>query len=379
MNRRDFGRSLMLGGLAAATHSQHLASGRAAALPGPRPATADHDWRQPRKALMHVGCQWGDPTDEMLAFKKRHGVNNIDGGTPTFTPDLGWDYDEIMRTKERCERHGISLDAFHMPLSSGGIEKQDLPNIMLGRSPERDREIEIIHQIIRTAAKADVRRLLYNLIILPVLRTGKTPGRGGSSYNTWNVTEAGNAPLTPAGRVSPDEMWERITYFLERVIPVAEENKVYLGCHLPDPPTPSGHRGLTRVLGARRGEGLRQFVKIVESPYHGFNFCVGSVAEGLEHPNEEVHDLIRTFGKQKKIFNIHLRNIIGKRDRFMEVYPDNGDIDFVRVVRTLAEVEYPFMIMPDHVPGHPDPASRHQAFAFAYGHIIALIQAANQA
>ncbi len=168
----------------------------------------------------------------------------------------------------------------------------------------------------------------------------------------------------------PDETWER-------VIPVAEENKVYLGCHLPGPPTPSGHRGLTRVLGARRGEGLRQFVKIVESPYHGFNFCVGSVAEGLEHPNEEVHDLIRTFGKQKKIFNIHLRNIIGKRDRFMEVYPDNGDIDFVRVVRTLAEVKYPYMIMPDHVPGHPDPASRHQAFA--YGHIIALIQAANQA
>ena len=38
---------------------------------------------------MHVGCQWGDPTDEMLAFKKRHGVNNLDGGTPTFTPGGG--------------------------------------------------------------------------------------------------------------------------------------------------------------------------------------------------------------------------------------------------------------------------------------------------
>ena len=115
----------------------------------------------------------------------------------------------------------------------------------------------------------------------------------------------------------------------------------------------------------------------MESPYHVFNICVGSVAEVLENPNEEVHDLIRTFGKQKNIFNIHLRNIIGKRDRFMEVYPDNGDINFVRVVRTLADVKYPYMIMPDHVPGHPDPASRHQAFA--YGDIIALIQAANQA
>ena len=47
--------------------------------------------------------------------------------------------------------------------------------------------------------------------------------------------------------------------------------------------------------------------------------------------------------------------------------------------RTLAEVEYPYMVMPDHVPDHPDPAAARQAMAFAYGHIIGLIQAANQA
>ena len=33
------------------------------------------------------------------------------------------------------------------------------------------------------------------------------------------------------------------------------------------------------------------------------------------------------------------------------------------------------MLMPDHVPGHPDDSHGLQAFAFAYGYIIAILQA----
>ena len=39
------------------------------------------------------------------------------------------------------------------------------------------------------------------------------------------------------------------------------------------------------------------------------------------------------------------------------------------------EVGYPYMMMPDHVPQHPDDKGGNQAFAFAYGYIRALIQA----
>jgi mannonate dehydratase len=59
----------------------------------------------------------------------------------------------------------------------------------------------------------------------------------------------------------------------------------------------------------------------------------------------------------------------------MEVYPDNGDMDFFEVLKVLRDVEYPYMIMPDHVPHHADPASSNQAFAFAYGYIKAMLQA----
>ena len=53
-----------------------------------------------------------------------------------------------------------------------------------------------------------------------------------------------------------------------------------------------------------------------------------------------------------------------------------------RVAQTLAEVEYPYMLMPDHAPHHPDDISPpglsgrvRQAWAFQFGYIIALIQA----
>ena len=46
-----------------------------------------------------------------------------------------------------------------------------------------------------------------------------------------------------AGPVDADVYWERITYFLERVVPVAEEYKVRMACHPQDPGMPNGKGG----------------------------------------------------------------------------------------------------------------------------------------
>ena len=37
----------------------------------------------------------------------------------------------------------------------------------------------------------------------------------------------------------------------------------------------------------------------------------------------------------------------------MEVYPDEGDVDFVKAMMVYKEVGYPYLMMPDHVPYHP--------------------------
>lgn len=95
-----------------------------------------------KKVLMQVGCQSGGTTIDNLEFKARHGVFNIDGGAPKTVAGKGWDLEDSLRKKEACEKYGISLDAYHLPLSSAGIDKQEYPNIMLSKSPERDREIK---------------------------------------------------------------------------------------------------------------------------------------------------------------------------------------------------------------------------------------------
>jgi D-mannonate dehydratase len=77
----------------------------------------------------------------------------------------------------------------------------------------------------------------------------------------------------------------------------------------------------------------------------------------------------------RKAINIHFRNIRGRRDAFQEVFPDEGDLDMVAALRTLKDVGYSYMVMPDHMPRHDDDPDQDQAFAFGYGYIKALIQA----
>ena len=80
-------------------------------------------------------------------------------------------------------------------------------------------------------------------------------------YEKWNAKEAlaKNPPLTRAGVVNADAFWERIDYFLKRVVPVANENKVRIACHPQDPGTPpEGYQGITNVLGTI--DGMKKFI-----------------------------------------------------------------------------------------------------------------------
>jgi len=183
--------------------------------------------------------------------------------------------------------------------------------------------------------------------------------------------------LTEAGPVSSEIMWERIEYFLRRVIPVAQENKVKMACHPHDPgmPADQGFRGVHRVLGSV--DGLKRFVEINASPYHGLNFCQGTVSEMLEDPSRQIFEVIRYFGARKKIFNVHFRNIHGGFLNFQETFPDAGDVDMLAAVGVYKEVGYDGMLMPDHVPVIQGDDHGRQAFAFAYGYIRGLLQAAN--
>jgi mannonate dehydratase len=261
-----------------------------------------------------------------------------------------------------------------LPLSSKEISQVEFRNIMLGKEPERSREIEHVCQILRNCAAAKIPAVKYNMSMLGVLSTGAKRGRGGARYRSFVWDELSkDRPLTIAGAVNEETVWQRITHFLERVVPVAEKEGVRMACHPHDPGIPRGetYRGLPRVLGSV--EGLKKFVAIAQSKYHGLNFCQGTIAEMLKNPREEIYDVIRHFGARGKIFNVHFRNIQGGFLNFRESFIDDGDMDMVQCLRVYREVGFDGMIMPDHVPGIGIDAARNVAFAYTFGYINAAI------
>ena len=362
MNRREFLSSAALG---AGTSITAVPTAVGAEKPGPS--------RLP--VLMKAGNQH-DHSRETLRRLAAFGVEHICSRLPSRQMDENWSVAGLTRLRKHVESCGIKLDCVPLPLSAAYITRAELPDILLAKEPQRTRAIADVCQMIRNAAEAGIPMVKYNLTFLGVVRTERTPGRGGTSNSTFVYDQARQEPpLTEAGPISEKVYWERITHFLERVVPVAEEVKVRIACHPQDPGMPKGrgYRGVETVLGSV--EGLKRFVETVPSPYHGLNFCQGTVGEMLEKPGEEIYDVIRHFGSRKKIFNVHFRNIKGRFLNFQETFPDAGDMDMPRALRVYREVGYDGMIMPDHVPSIEGDADRSQAFAFCFGYIQALSQA----
>ncbi|MFT5367355.1 MAG: mannonate dehydratase [Candidatus Latescibacterota bacterium] len=321
---------------------------------------------------MYVGTQYFGTSKLEMEYLTRHGVTHFDATVENMEADT------LKRQREEAAAYGVDLEMVHLPW-------QDSIGLA---GPERDRDIDTVCKWIENAAKAGLRGLNHNFLVLRALdsgggvqRTGRRPGRGGTSYSSFVLSEYDNEKRYAAGDVSREECFERAAYYLERIIPVAEANNIQMACHLNDPPT--------QVLnGVEKWnwpvfEGLKRFSELVDSPNHGFNFCCGVASEGLENPREELPPIIKYFAERKKIFNVHFRNIRGGLNDFSETWPDEGDVNMYQIVKILHEAGYAYMLMPDHAPLHPDDVAPpgvtkrvSQAWAFQFGYIIALIQAA---
>ena len=348
------------------SYEKGLAAGEAAAsAAGPSEQSANGEKR------MYVRTQGFGSTDEELRFLQRNGVRHKAARFP-FHEGIGWKLEELEQERERHEAFGMTLDMSALPIY------EHLPNIIYyGKSPERDREIDIVCEMIRTAVRAGIDSLRYNTCVLPIDRTEQEEGRGGFMHTAFSLDKVSaeeQAALTDAGRVTAEMRWERIEYLLERMIPVAEECKVRMGNSQEDPPVPPGYKGVDKVL--NDFEGMKRFIEIQRSPYHGWNFCVGSIAEMLEDSATEVFPFIEYFGSRNTIFLVHYRNLLGKRYSFREALPDEGDMDFFKVLKALKDVGYCYGIDPDHVPrSADDPKGYYQSYSYCFGYINAMIQA----
>lgn len=370
MSRRNFFTSTVASGAVALGGG--LAAGTSLAQTARRQAASG-------RLLMKAGTllDADEINDATMKMVRRWGIQNIYARAPIADPNRVYaNVSELTRMKEIAERNGVSVDILRpRNLAMSNIDVERWPAIMLGESPQRDRDIEGFQNLIRSCAIAGIPGIRYTLSIVGNQRTGYIPGRGDSYYRYSKMANFKmDAPLTRAGRVSEDMHWERITYFLDRVVPVANEYKIKLMSHMEDAMVPAGYRGLYPVTNTVAG--ARKFVSIQESPYHGLLFCIGTFAEMHENPTRDFYEVLREFGQKKKIFLVDFRNIKGNRQEFYETFPDEGDIDMLRCLRILKETGYDGMICPDHTPQTPDEPE--QVMAFQYGYIRGLLQAVDQ-
>ena len=368
MRRREFAKRLA-GGVIGAGVVQSAKAG----------TVAERAERVPRKnTLMHVGGDYhsvagGRGADitgkENLQYNLRHGVKHLTARIKKRSDEGAWDLDELKRMKGNCDEYGVVFEAIRM----------DDDYIRLRKGPQRDRRVETIIENIRKASQIGVKIITYHWRMIPIRRNRRVAGRGGATYAGFKLeSNWRDLPAGESGRVSSEDYWERITHFLENIIPVAEECDVRMACHPYDPPgLPLGYQGADNWDSPSVFDAIKRYESIVDSPYNGFQLCLGTTAEGLKEPSKNVLPIVEYLGRRRRIHQIHMRNIRGGLHDFSEVYPDEGEMDFLEIVRILRDHQFSGAFCPDHMPTHPDDPGKLQAFAFAYGYIGALIHAAN--
>jgi mannonate dehydratase len=192
--------------------------------------------------------------------------------------------------------------------------------------------------------------------------------RGGAMVAWFDSDAEKNEPAEEGLSAEPDELWERLAWFLERAVPAAEKAGVRLGCHHDDPPVPR-LGGETRIL--YNLDGMKRLVETVPSEANGLTLCLGTIAE----MGEDVIETIRYFGSRGKINHVHFRNVKGSVPLYVESFIDDGDTDMLEAMRALDGVGYEGLIIPDHVP-RSDRDGFFRGSAFALGYMKALMKAA---
>jgi mannonate dehydratase len=99
--------------------------------------------------------------------------------------------------------------------------------------------------------------------------------------------------------IDKEQLRANMKYFLEQVIPIAEEYGVNLCVHPDDPPFPV--LGLPRIVTS--AEDIEWLLNAVDNPHNGLTFCAGSLSSGLHN---DVVEMARQFAKRTHF--VHLRS-----------------------------------------------------------------------
>jgi mannonate dehydratase len=322
---------------------------------------------------IQIGSQFpANATDEDLQFAQQLGVEwamvNVD------TPE-GHSVENYVALRERFAAYGLQIYRL------ADHRCHNMTAVTLGL-PGREEQIARYLQYIRNLGAAGIRYATYAHMANGIWSSEREPIRGGaisrafhlesSPVGTW-AGERWQGEVTHGRVYEQDELWDNFNYFIQQVVPVAEEAGVYIGIHPDDPPV-HALGGIPRCLFGSF-EGYRRAIEMADSPNIGMCLCVGCWLEGGEAMGRNVVDTIRYFGQQNKLFKIHLRNVTTPMpEGFAETYLDDGYMDMLQVIRALDEVGFDGAIISDHLPQMV--GGRRAAEAYSIGFMRALVHAA---
>ncbi len=307
-------------------------------------------------------------------------IGGIDGWGKAGDPNEIWSLDLLRSIKKEINENGLELEAIE------NFDPAHWHDILLD-GPKKKEQIENLKQLIRNVGEAGIPVFGYNFSLAGVSSRDIGPYARGNAVSVgmngtvdktpipngmvWNMVYDDNAPEGTIPRISHDELWGRLQYFLDELLPVAEEAGVKLAAHPDDPPMPYV-RNTPRLV--YQPKMYQRLIDLKPSPSNNLEFCLGSIAEMTEG---DVYEATETYSKKDKISYIHFRNIVGKVPHYKEVFVDEGDIDMFRILRILKKNNFEGVLIPDHTPQMTCDASWYAGMAYAMGYMKAAIKLLN--
>lgn len=276
-----------------------------------------------------------------------------------------WDKEEI-----REEINYIQSFGFHTEV----VESVNIHEAIKLGNEDRMRYIENYKQTIRNLGEFGVKVICYNF--MPIFDWTRTemfhPLEDGSTalfYEKAKVekldpqelirTVSESSDMTLPGwepeklariselfeaykEVDEEKLWENLAFFLNEILPVAEEASIKMAIHPDDPPW--SIFGLPRII---TGElSYEKLIAISDSPANGFTLCTGSMGA---NPANDMVEITKKYAYRSPF--AHIRNVkIYESGNFVETshYTHDGSINVQGVVEELNKQDYTGYLRPDH-------------------------------